>query len=107
MERRLLRYCSPIPRSPGVYRIWDGDECLYIGLSGDLSGDVPLSRVAESLVIGETFLGMKEMSTIARRRIEERGFEVDWIVTEKRDEAVVLKRSETSRLQPSLNVMGK
>ena len=115
MERRLLRYCSPIPRSPGVYRIWDRDECLYIGLSGDLSGavsmhlsgDVPLSRVAESLVIGETFLGMKEMSAIARRRIEERGFEVDWIVTETQDEAVVLKRSEMSRLQPTLNVMGK
>jgi hypothetical protein len=68
---------------------------------------VPLSRVAESLVIGETFLGMKEMSAIARRRIEERGFEVDWIVTETRDEAVGLKRSEMSRLQPTLNVMGK
>ncbi len=78
MNRRPLRNCSPVPKETGVYRIWDGDECLYVGVSKNLadrmslhsSGNVPTSRVVKSLVIGETFLGMKEMSAIARQRIE-------------------------------------
>ena len=65
------------------------------------------SRVAESLVIGETFRGMKEMSVLARQRIEQLALTVDWIITDSRDEAAEPEKAEIARLGPTLNVAGR